>query len=127
MYIKMGNYTIKDENIKEEGYTVKLENTYSQAKRTNTLQMVKVLIGKVYTVNATLINVTSDEYRQIQKIALQPDISVQFYDDAYAEAYVTQSMYCPTIEATAKRQTLDGTILYGEIEIEFIANQAANN
>ena len=59
MYIKMDGYTIPDSKIKKEGYSVKLENTYSQAKRTNTLLMVKILIGKVYTLNVTLINITS--------------------------------------------------------------------
>ena len=85
MYIKMNNYIIPAEKISKNGYEVDLENTYSQAKRTNTLQMVKVLIGKVYTVSVKLINITSTELRQIQSIALNPEINVEFYDDDNSE------------------------------------------
>ena len=125
MYIKMNNYTISAEKIAKDGYEVDLENTYSQAKRTNTLQMVKVLIGKVYTVSVKLINITSTELRQIQSIALNPEINVQFYDDAYAHSYVTQNMYCPTLKAKAKIEK-NGKIYYDEIELRFIGNYAAD-
>lgn len=123
MYIKMDGYTIPDNKIKKEGYSVKLENTYSQAKRTNTLLMVKILIGKVYTLNVTLINITSDEIRQIQRKALNPNIQVEFFDDQYVGDYVTQDMYCTTVDATASTQRKDGKIIYDEITLEFIANQ----
>lgn len=125
MYIRMNNYTIPASKIAKSGYEVNLENTYSQAKRTNTLQMVKVLIGKVYTVSVKLINITSTELRQIQAIALQPDISVQFLDDIYTGNYITQSMYCPTVKPKAKVEK-NGVIYYEEIELRFIGNYAAD-
>ena len=126
LHIKMDNFTITDDKILKDSYIVKLENTYAQAKRTNTLQMVKILIGKVYTVQATLMNITSDELRQIQAIALRPDISAEFFDDNLTGQYVVQSMYCPTIEAKAKKQLANGKILYNDITLELIGNQAAD-
>lgn len=123
LHIKMNDFIIPAEKILKEGYNVALENTYAQAKRTNTLQMVKILIGKVYTLSVTLHNITTDEMKQIQKIALQPEINVEFYDDSYAEDYVTQNMYCTTVTRNAIREFKDGKILYKDFTLKFRGNQ----
>lgn len=123
MHIKIDDFVITGDKILKDGYKVKLENTYSQAKRTNTLKMIKILIGKVYTVSVTLKDLTTDEMKQIQKIALNPDIMVEFYDDSYAEGYVTQSMYCTTLDKTTSRILKNGKFLYGDLTLQFIGNQ----
>lgn len=126
MHIKMDDYLIEDKYILKDSYSVALENTYAQAKRTNTLAMVKILLGAVYTVTATLKDITSDELRRIQEIAKKPEIMVEFYDDQYKKNYVVQNMYCPTIKPVASRQLANGKILYKDFTIEFIGNYAAD-
>lgn len=119
MHIKMNNLTLT--NIQKDGYKATLENVYSQAKRTNTLKMVKVLIGQVYTLSVTLIDVQSPLMQQIQQIALLPEITVEFYDENTRE-YITQNMYCTTVKKTVKRQINDNTMLYDTVTLDFVAN-----
>ena len=119
MHIKMNNLTLT--NIQKDGYKATLENVYSQAKRTNTLKMVKVLIGQVYTLSVTLIDVQSPLMQQIQQIALLPEITVEFYDEN-TRKYITQNMYCTTVKKTVKRQINDNTMLYDTVTLDFVAN-----
>ena len=119
LHIKMNNLTLT--NIQKDGYKATLENVYSQAKRTNTLKMVKVLIGQVYTLSVTLIDVQSPLMQQIQQIALLPEITVEFYDEN-TRKYITQNMYCTTVKKTVKRQINDNTMLYDTVTLDFVAN-----
>lgn len=121
MHIKMNELVIT--NIKEKSFNAILENVYSQAKRTNTLKMVKVLLGQVYNVKVTLYHVTSNQMRNIQNIALNSEIIVEFYDERKGK-YITQNMYCKTIDKPVKRELSDGTMYYEEINLEFIGNEA---
>lgn len=120
MHIKLNDLTLN--NISKDGFTAKLENVYSQAKRTNTLKMVKVLIGQIFTVSVTLHNVTSDMMRRIQTIALLPEISVEFYDEEKS-GYRTENMYCETINKTVTRELKNGTMFYKEVTLNFIGNE----
>lgn len=119
LHIKMND--LKLTNIKEDGYSATLENVYSQAKRTNTLKMVKVLIGQVYTVSVTLFNIKSSVMSDIQTIALDPEITVEFYDEK-KKKYITQNMYCKTVQKTVKRELKNGEMFYDEVTLEFVAN-----
>lgn len=120
MHIKMNDFRI--DNILESGFSESLENVYSQAKRTNTLAMVKVLIGQVYTVSVKLFNVRSAQMRQIQKIALLPEIDVEFYSED-AGGYITQNMYCKPIKKTVNRELKNiGIMLYDDVTLEFTGN-----
>lgn len=123
MHIKIDglNYT----NIKENGYKATLENVYAQARRTNTLKMVKVLIGQVYTVSVTFYNVYSSQMQQLQKKALLPEIPVEFYDED-KKNYRTENMYCSTVEKTVKRELKNGEMLYDEVTVNFIGNEKVN-
>lgn len=112
-------------NIKEGGFKAVLENVYSQAKRTNTLKMVKVLIGQVYTLSVTLFYVKSSQMQQIQKLALLPEINVEFYDED-TKRYITQNMYCKTVDKTVKRELKNGEMFYEEVTIEFVGNERVN-
>lgn len=123
MHIKMDELLIT--NIKENGYNAVLENVYSQAKRTNTLKMIKVLLGQVYNVKVILVDVTSNQMRNIQNKALNSEIMVEFYDERTGE-YITQNMYCKTIDKPVKRELADGTMYYDEVTLEFTGNEAVS-
>lgn len=119
MHIKMNELII--ENIEKDGFSENLENVYSQAKRTNTLAMVKVLIGQVYTLTVKLYHVYSEQMRKIQKVALLPEIDVEFYSED-SGGYITQNMYCKTIKKTISREIVDGRMFYEEVTLEFTGN-----
>lgn len=112
-------------NIKENSYKATLENVYAQAKRTNTLKMVKVLIGQIYTVSVTFYNVYSPQMQQLQKKALLPEISVEFYDEDIRN-YRTENMYCGTVQKTIKRELKNGEMFYEEVTVNFIGNEKVN-
>lgn len=119
MHIKMND--LKITNIEKNGYKAVEENVYAQAKRANSLKMIKILLGQIYTISVTLINVTSTQMRQIQMTGLLPEINVEFYDEN-SGSYITQNMYCKTINKIATLEIPEGFI-YDKITLEFVGNE----
>lgn len=120
LHIKMNNLTIT--NILENSYKATLENVYSQAKRANSLKMIKVLIGQVYTVSVTVYDVKSPQMQQIQKLALLSEINVEFYDED-SRTYIIQNMYCKPINKQVKRELKNGEMFYEKVTLEFVGNE----
>lgn len=125
MYIKIDGETYK---ILENTYKATPKNIYSQAKRVKSpsLIMVKTLLGTVYEIQATIMNLNKETGNKLKKILIKSAFDVEFYDD-YSNAYKTQSFYAPDTEMQIKRinEALD-KIIYDDVNIVLTANQAAN-
>lgn len=125
MHIKIdGNNYI----ILEDSYTAIPRNVYSQAKRVKgpSLQMVKVILGTVYDIEVSIIDLNKDTASQLQKSILKTGFDVEFYDTD-SKAYKTQNCYAPDTKLKIKRTSSDmSKIYYDVVELVLTANQAAD-